>query len=333
MSVFFVILGTILLDACIPSSSATLPALTKGTNTPTTTTTLHSTITPRHLPTTISVPSATVTQTPDIWSTPKCEIVHSIIEDFYTFMIWEYIGDIAGRGEFTMLLNFPNNNEILGFAFEYEHIQEYQVMGCVQERDFMMWLSKDGSVDVIIQGEFPKTDPRGYYTSSGTLLSFDVITGWLSEKGNSEQLPVYLHLASGQEGTMDHRFQIANVEDDELILIASQQFLAAVARDDRSRVIEMLHFPIKTWYRDEEITFHSSETFLSQYDNIFDDSFKERLSLSFSNYLIAYTGNYNGISLSVYGGGGINFNEYGQVNAIYNWEKPTPTPIPTTNGN
>lgn len=321
-----------LLAACTPMpvvSATPITGLTVETATPAPTitynplstvpTTLHPT------QTTTLVHPPTLTATPNLWTIHRCLKVPSIFEPWDYGLIWTYTGDIEGRGDVDMLLNFTKDNEILGFVFDFGQLQEYQVEGCVESRTFTMWLKQEGIVKTIIQGEFPETDPRGFLDSSGT-LSFDVIIGLLTEKNNPERLPIYLQLLSGDAGTMKSRFEIANVEDDMVILNASRQFLAAVGKEDRDRVVEMLHFPIETWFRGERKIFQTPEAFLAQYDAIFGDGFKERLELTFPNYLTAFTGNSYGIALTVYGGGGINFNEYGQVTAIYNWEKPTPTP-------
>jgi hypothetical protein len=228
-----------------------------------------------------------------------------------------------------MLLNFNEDNQIQGIAFDFKQMHEYRVNGCVEERAFMMWLQQGNAVEAIIRGEFPQTDPRGFYSPS-SLLSFDVITGSLTEKGSSESLSIYLHLSSGTAGTMEHRFELAGVKDDSTILTASQHFFTAVANDDRTRVVEMLYFPVEVWFGGQRQQLRTPEKFLAYYNAIFDNGFKERLAISFPNYLMAYAGNFIGeIELSVYGGGGIVFDEHGKVVAIYNW-KEDPTPTPTT---
>lgn len=283
--------------------------------------------------------TATPMPTSDMWEIQECRKAPNVIylEDDW---IWEYSGDIEGRGEWNMLLNFTKNNEILGFAFDSGEVREYKVSGCVNERNFTMWLRRGSTVDAVIQGEIPGTDPRGHLkTSSDEELKGDVITGSLSEKSRAGSFPVYLRLSSGTYGTMEHRFDLAGTKDDAVILNASQQFLGAIANNNRSQVVEILRFPVEVRVHDEELMdIQTPELFLAQYDTIFDIGFRERLSVTFPNYLRANAGKFVGtISQSIYGGGGIVFDAYGKVIAIYNWEKselpPTPsdfdTPVPT----
>lgn len=225
-----------------------------------------------------------------------------------------------------MLLEFTLQNEILGFYFDLEQAQEYQVRGCIEERSITMWLYQGDAVDAVIQGEFPVIDPRNPLSSEPTI---DVMVGLLVEKNTSEVSAVYLRLAGGTAGTMQNRFRIAGVSDDRIILNASQQFLAAIAGDDRSRVTEMIDFPLEFRKDNGDLeTIQSPEAFLAQYDSIFDAAFKLRLERTSPNYLRAQAGNFIGlIGLSVNGGGGIVFDDQGKVVAIYAWVKHEPTPI------
>jgi hypothetical protein len=69
------------------------------------------------------------------------------------------------------------------------------------------------------------------------------------------------------------------------------------------------------------------EVFLTYYNSIFGDGFRERLGVTFPNYLMANAGNFVGtITQFVYGGGGLAFDEHGKVIAIFNWQEETPTP-------
>ena len=176
---------------------------------------------------------------------------------------------------------------------------------------------------------FPKPT-RGYYSST-KVLKGDVIIGSLIEKTSAESLPIYLRLNSGTAGTMERRFWIAGVDDDAVILNASQQFLAAVANDDQNRIVQMIRFPLVFVTKEIRTSIQTSKSFLEQYDVVIDAEFRSRLAKTFPNYLIAEAGNFIGtISQSVYGGGGISFDEKGRVTAIYNWQTPEPTPTPTS---
>jgi len=284
-----------------------------------------SALTSTPIPSSTQSEKTTLTPTPDIWQIQKCLKAPKILETDYDW-IWQYTGDINGRGKVEMLLNFTEDNQILGFAFDYQNVREYQVSGCLEERLFTLWLQQENNVDAVIRGEFPTADPRGNYSSS-SVLSFDVMTGSLTERDNSEGFPAYLRLSSGTYGTMEHRFQLAGTEDDDLILNASRQFINAVVSNDRTHVIEMLRFPVEIWMNGARADMKNPEMFLAYYNAIFGDGFKERLAITFPNYLMANAGNFVGtISQSIYGGGGIVFEEYGKVIAIYNWEEPTPTP-------
>ena len=149
------------------------------------------------------------------------------------------------------------------------------------------------------------------------------------EKEKLESFPVYLRLSSGTYGNMEHRFQLAGTEDDDLILNVSRQFINAVANNDRTQVVEMLHFPVGIWMNGARAEMKAPEMFLTYYNAIFGDGFKERLAITFPNYLMANAGNFVGtISQFIYGGGGLVFDEFGKVIGIYNWAEATPTPRP-----
>jgi hypothetical protein len=325
-------LAAVWLVACTASAApATTPIPPSATKTntpaptitstpiPTQTTTPIHTVTPTATPT----PLPTFTPTPDIWEIQKCHKAPSVIDPSSAF-IWIYTGDLEGQGQIDMLLNFTESNEIQGFAFDFEQVREYQVSGCVEQRSFTMWLQQNGVVVAMIQGEFPEIDPRDHYSGA---LSFDVITGLLAEKGNSENHSLYLHLSSGQGGTMERRFHLEGVQDDQIILNASQQFLSAIVQDDRQQVVELLQFPIEVFFKGERKVLPTPEDFLLYYNAIFGDGFKERLAITFPNYILAQGGNWGGIYLYVYGGGSIGFDMQGKVFAIYNREDPTPTAV------
>lgn len=318
ISTIFCILAATWLAACSTSQTISTPIMATEKPMPT------ATLTP--LPTQTKIP--TLTPTPDIWAIQKCRATSSIIDDH--MFIWNYTGDIEKQGQLDMLLNFTENNEIQGFAFDFGQMDEYQVNGCVQERNLIMWLQQGDTVEAIIRGEFPSTDSRGTYSPS-SVLSFDVITGWLTKRDSSASLSIYLHLSSGTAGTMKHRFELAGVNDDAIILNASKRFLTAVANDDRGQVVDMINFPIEIWFKGEHRQLQTPEMFLAYYNSIFGDGFKERLAHTFPNYLMADAGNFVGIiGQSIYGGGGISFDEHGKVVGVYNW-KDEPTPTPTTN--
>jgi len=316
-------LGVVWLAGCNPSFAPTsLPSSELFVKSPLPTLS----ITPSYKPAPTQTEKPTIIPEPDIWKIPKCKKTPGVIEIEFDW-IWEYIGDIDGNKKIGMLLNFTDDNQILGFAFDYQNVREYQVKGCIEERLFTLWLQKENSVDMLIQGEFPTTDPRGNYSSS-SLLSFDVMTGSMIEKNNLESLPIYLRLSSGTYGTMEHRFQLAGTKDDSIILNASWQFINAVVNNDRALVIEMLHFPVEVWMNGARTEMKTPEKFLTYYNAIFGNGFKERLIITFPNYLRANAGNFAGtISQSIYGGGGLVFDEYGKVTAIYNWIESTPTPM------
>lgn len=76
------------------------------------------------------------TETPkaDIWEIETCRKAPGIIPNGQYNWIQEYVGDIEGRGKMDMLLNFTKSKEILGFAFDFEQVREYQIYGCVNGR-------------------------------------------------------------------------------------------------------------------------------------------------------------------------------------------------------
>ena len=118
----WIILATTLISACT-SSSPTRPTLTPGstitldTPKPTSSHTISPTLTLTPFPTLTTMP--TLTTTPDMWKIQKCRVAPSVIEEIEFEWIWEYIGEITGRGEVDMLLNFTKRNENSGILFRY----------------------------------------------------------------------------------------------------------------------------------------------------------------------------------------------------------------------
>jgi hypothetical protein len=326
-------LAASLLTACTPSPTvSTSPIPTKTTpDTPA------QTVTPMPLPSATSMPLSDQTATPsissepDLWKMHNCNPAPSVLEKYVYDWWWLYTGDVADQGVVDMLLNFTQSNEILGYYFDNEQVREYQVRGCVEGRAFTIWLYQDNNIEAVIRGEFPETDPRGHFSSSEALKG-DVIIGSITEKANPQSIPIYLKLLMGTAGTVEHRFGLAGVEDDTVILNAAQSFLAAVANDNRTQLVQMIQFPLEFQKDGRTIMIQTSDSLLSQYDVVFDDDFKARLAKTFPNYLIANSGNFIGtIGLSVYSGGGVIFDDHGKITAISNWQKPEIEPTPTFN--
>jgi len=320
----YIFLGFICLVACGPLSTS-IPPVIEVTVKPFT-----STLTMTHTPVSTQTETPTLMPTPDVRKIQQCQKAADVLETDFDW-IWQYTGDIDGRGKVDMLLNFTEDNQIVGFAFDFENLREYQVSGCLEERIFTLWLQQDNKVDAVIRGEFPTTDPRGHYSSS-SVLSFDVMAGSLMKQDSMESFPVYLRLSSGTYGTMEHRFQLAGTTDDDLILNASRKFINAVANDDKAQVVEMLHFPVEIEMRETRAKMGSPEAFLKYYNAIFGDGFKERIAITFPDYLMANAGNFVGtISQFTYGGGGFAFDEFGKVISISNWAEPMVTLSATIN--
>jgi hypothetical protein len=228
------------------------------------------------------------------------------------------------------LLSFTKKNEIVGFYFDTAQARQYQLYGCVVERFFTIWLHQDHAVEAILQGEFPLTDPR-YPGSTDDVSDGGVISGSLVMKNDPQKsFSIYLDSGRGDGGTMEHRFWLAGVEDDTVILAAVRQFLTAVANDERDKVVEMMRFPVEYMIGLGELKdIQTPESFLEQYDVLFDAGFRARLAKTFPDYLMPEADNFIGeISLFIIGGGGITFDAEGKVVAVYNWEKPTPTATP-----
>lgn len=315
--------GIVWLVACRPVSTFTLSASPElPVKSPASAPTATHTAFPPQTETSILPPTS------DIWEIQKCAKAPDVLE-IEPDWIWQYIGDIDGHGKVEMLLNFSEENQISGFAFDFQNVREYQVNGCLEERIFTLWLLQEKKVVGVIRGDFPTTDPRGNHSSSSVLTS-DLMTGLLMERHGPQNFPVYFRVSSGTYGTMEHRFQLAGTEDDDLILDASRQFINAVADNDRTQVIEMLRFPVAIEMGGARAEMRTPEMFLRYYNSIFGGGFKERLAITFPNYLMANAGNFVGtISQFIYGGGGLAFDESGKVISISNWVEESLTPTAT----
>lgn len=302
-----------MLSACIPSST---PIKSPDFIPTAMTELLTLTIIPSPFPSQTEIPS--LTPTPDTWKINKCHKTLSIVDSHFTDFIWNYTGNIEGRGRIDMLLDFTKDNEIRGFVFDFGLVHEYKVNGCIENRSFTMWLQSKDRVEAVIQGKFPSVDPQGKY-------SIGAIKGLLVERNHSKSSSIYLSISFGAGKSMEHRFELGNTKDDTLILNAAKHFLDAVASDNRAMVLQTLQFPVTCEIKGERKEFKTSAAFLSYYNAIFGDGFKERLAITFPNYIIDYPGQVGGIGLSVYGGGAIFFNVTGKITGIYNQKEATPT--------
>ena len=89
--------------------------------------------------------TATLMPTPDLWEIQKCHKAPHVLK-IEADWIWQYTGDIDRNRKVEMILNFTEDNQILGFAFDYQNVREYQVSGCLEERQFTLWLQQENSL-------------------------------------------------------------------------------------------------------------------------------------------------------------------------------------------
>jgi len=285
------------------------PSLPTATDT-TRPTTRFPTSTPTPKPTAIHAHTYTATPLPG--ARPACTQVAHFTTCHSERMLYTYTGSIDDKYPIGMTLVY-NGLEVEGVYFYTRYLVDIKLAGCLESGRLITLrvFDANGNLSEIFHGEFPKVDPRGSYCGSGELQR-DVILGTWENVKTSQSLPFYVRFAHATGGSLQNRYQIAGALDDEVVEKGAQQFLRAVAADDKARVAGMVGFPIWVNIDGQRRQLTSPDALIDQYDKVFTPAFKTSLEQAVPHNMF---NNWQGIMLR---SGEIWFNDYGTVIAINN---------------
>lgn len=199
-----------------------------------------------------------------------------------------------------------------GVLFYTDKPGELEIHGCLEkDRDFSLNVYNENNERVaVVVGQFPEIDPLGGY--SGGKLERDVITGSWKNELTGETQPIYLRLDHSVSGTFEHQYEVAGATDDKIVDQAAQDFLNAVASNDKESVAGMIEYPIGVTINGNEVVIRNQEDLIAHYQQIFTKAFKERLAQMIPKHMFA---KWSGIMM---GHGEIWLNAYGKIIAINN---------------
>jgi len=284
------------------------PSLPTATDT-TRPTTRFPTSTPTPKPTAIHAHTYTATPLPG--ARPACTQVAHFTTSYTEGMLDTYTGSIDDKYPIGMTLVY-NGLEVEGVYFYTRYLVDIKLAGCLESGRLITLRAFDasGNLSEIFHGEFPEVDPRGAF--GGAELQREVILGTWENVNSSQSLPFYVVHEHSTGGSLQNRYQIAGTLDDEVVEKAAQQFLRAVAADDKARVAGMVAFPIWVDIDGQRRQLTSPDALIDQYDKVFTPAFKTSLEQAVPHNMFS---NWQGIMLS---SGAIWFDADGKVIAINN---------------
>ena len=279
--------------------------------------TLEPVATSSQTPSTISMPPPSLTPqpTPTEIRVKKSECKnkgHTTTWDLDGDWLNTYVGSIDKENIDLGMTLIYSENFIEGLFFYIDKPDEMKIEGCLEKnRDFTLYLyDGNGERTAVIHGEFPEIDPLGGF--NGSKLAREVIVGTWVDELTAEQQSIYLRLDHAIGGTLEHKYEVAGATDDEIIDKAAQDFLNAVASNNKEFVAGMIEYPIYATVGGTQTEIKNQDEFIAYYENIFTNEFKAKLAKTRPKHMFA---KWSGIML---GQGEIWFNAHGKVIAINN---------------
>lgn len=297
-SKYFVLLAVLLVASCsglLPEPTEALTLLSPVTSTPLPTST--------HQPTAIEIRPGKL----------ECQDKgHITTWDLSETWLNTYTGSINEKPASIGITLVYSGNSIEGVFFYTDKPNELKINGCLEkDRNFTLYAYHENDERLaVIQGEFPEVDPLGGY--NGGKLERSVIIGTWENELTGDNYSIYLRLDHAVGGTLEHQYKVAGATDDKIIDKAAQDFLNAVASNDKEFVTEMIEYPIWVTISGTQKEIKNQDEFLAYYEKIFTDEFKTKLALMRPKHMFA---KWSGIML---GHGEIWFNAYGKIIAINN---------------
>lgn len=231
--------------------------------------------------------------------------------DLETGWLWNYNGTIGDKYRVRLTLT-RTHGEVSGVYFYSTQLKDIRVKGRIFDggRIDLDELDTGGRVTARFEAEFPTEDPRGKL--HGT-LHCEVIVGSWHKIDTAQTLPVYLSLADGTSGTLEHMYAVAGAQDDSLVNRRAFRFWQAVEMGDKATVASLIAYPIKVHVAGGVLkTIRSRNELMSQYDAIFSPAYRKAISDAMPRNMFARD---QGIML---GRGEVWFDANGEVIALNN---------------
>jgi hypothetical protein len=198
-------------------------------------------------------------------------------KDLDSGWLWNYDGTIGGKLRVRATLTFAHA-EVAGVYFYATQLKDIRIQGRIIDgtRLVLDELDSSGRVAARFEGTFADEDPRGKFKGS---LHCEVIAGfWQKTEAAPQGLPFLLALDSGTSGTLEHRYEVAGAEDDELIHRNAARFCNAVLRRDRRSVASLIQYPIRVRVAGALKSIRNSQELIARYDAIFSPAFQKAIA-------------------------------------------------------
>jgi hypothetical protein len=182
--------------------------------------------------------------------------------------IYNYEGDIAGRR-----IRLSISSDAGALAGVYVHATDLTdiVLAPRQTAADSMEIDQfDAGGDVVARflGHFETRDPKGYFGASE--LQCEVMTGsWADIERSDEAQPFYLRLDSIAGGSLEQRYRVAGVLDDDIINDNAAKLWNALRENDRSAVAQLVAYPFSSLIEGQTIEIRTPEQLLAYYDHFF----------------------------------------------------------------
>lgn len=227
--------------------------------------------------------------------------------------LWNYEGTIDGQHRVRMTLVF-GADQIDGVYFYASQLHDIPLRGRISDdrRIVLDELDGAGNVTVRFDGTFPERDPGTRYGDSP--LECEVIAGTWHHAGDAKgtALPVYLYLESITAGSLQNRYAVIGVADDEVVHRNAQAFWQAVKAGDRKAATSLICFPIDVQVDGLRKRLGSAADMLAVYDKVFTPAFRVAIAEGLPrNMFVRHDG-------AMLGSGQVWFGASGKVIALNN---------------
>ncbi len=226
----------------------------------------------------------------------------------------EYAGDLGGDRAVRLTLLDPRpDRPVRGSYFYTRYLEDIPLTGEFTGPRSLRLVEHDeaGTPRGRFELEFAERDPRGLFRADG--LEREVLVGhWLGVDG-ARPSPVYLAMTAAVHfDPAQGRYAVAGATDDQLVERNVQAFRSAVIMGDRSRVAELVAYPVRLTLGGSSRVAADAREFLGGYDNLFSPELVDQVRAGVPHAMFA---NSSGIML---GDGVVWFDAEGRVKAINN---------------
>jgi hypothetical protein len=188
--------------------------------------------------------------------------------------IWDFDGSI-GTGHLVRMSLVFAGEEVTGVYFHADRLKDIPLKGRVTHGKELVLDEYDAKGQVVARFEGSFTD----HDALGRPLDCEHFVGAWQTLGAAERLPVDLQSVDGVGGgSLQNRYAIAGVHDDETIHRRAYQFWKAVQLGDRKTVASLLEYPIEVRLPAGMVRLRRPADLIARYDRIFTDRFRERIA-------------------------------------------------------